>query len=89
MLSSKDRKGEAVARVKVSSKYQIAVPAEARKKLGIKPGDHLLVDIREESILLMPEPKDWAEALAGLHKEIWEGIDPVEYVRGERGVCPD
>lgn len=76
-------------KVKVSSKYQIAVPAEARKKLGIKPGDYLLVHIRDGSILLMPEPKDWEKALRGLHSEIWEGIDPVEYVRKERGVCEE
>ena len=75
-------------RVKVSSKNQIAVPSEIRKKLGIKPGDQLLVEVQGNMILLLPEPKDWIAATQGLGREVWEGIDPVEYVREERGACP-
>ena len=33
-------------RVKVSKKYQIAVPSVVRKQLGIKSGDALLVELR-------------------------------------------
>ena len=75
-------------RVKLSSKNQIAVPAEIRSKLGIEPGDQLLVDVQGNMILLLPEPKDWVAATQGLGREIWQGIDPVEYVREERGVYP-
>ncbi|NLD72439.1 MAG: AbrB/MazE/SpoVT family DNA-binding domain-containing protein, partial [Chloroflexi bacterium] len=32
--------------VKVSSRNQIAVPRAARERLGISPGDRLLVDIQ-------------------------------------------
>jgi AbrB family looped-hinge helix DNA binding protein len=71
-------------RVKVSSRYQIAVPAEARKKLGITRGDQLLVDVRANSIVLLPEPRDYARRLRGLHREVWEGIDPQKYVDQER-----
>lgn len=71
-------------RVKVSSKHQIAVPAKARERLGIKQGDYLLVEIRDGSILLVPESIDPVEALRGLHSEIWEGIDTDEYLRRER-----
>ncbi len=63
-------------RVKVSSRHQIAVPSSARKQLGIEPGDYLLVDIREGSILLIPEPRNHSRELRGLHREIWQGIDP-------------
>ncbi|HSV93919.1 MAG TPA: AbrB/MazE/SpoVT family DNA-binding domain-containing protein, partial [Desulfobacterales bacterium] len=31
--------------VKISTKHQIAVPSEARKKLGLKAGDRLDVEI--------------------------------------------
>jgi antitoxin PrlF len=71
-------------RVKVSNRYQIAVPAEARKKLRIQRGDHLLVDIRSGSIVLLPEPADYSEHLRGLHREVWAGVQPDEYVRQER-----
>lgn len=72
-------------KVKISSKNQIAVPAEVRKKLGVGPGDYLIVEVRDGCAYLMPEPKNWAQSLAGLHKEIWEGVDVAEYIRGERG----
>lgn len=70
--------------VKVSDKFQIAVPAQARRRLGIKRGDRLLVDVRGDHIVLMREPDDYAERLAGLHADVWAGVDPQEYVRRER-----
>jgi antitoxin PrlF len=73
-----------VQSVKVSDKYQIAVPAAVRRQLGIKRGDRLLVDVRGNQIILRREPADYAAELAGLHAEIWEGIDPTEYIRRER-----
>ena len=76
-------------RVKVSSKHQIAVPAEIRRALGIKSGDHLLIDIRGDHVVLIPEPGNYAERLQGLHREIWEGVEPGEYVRQERAAWQD
>jgi AbrB family looped-hinge helix DNA binding protein len=73
-----------VTRIKVSSKNQIAVPAGARRKLGIKSGDHLLVDIQGDHLVLIPEPEDYSEHMHGLHREVWEGIEPQEFVRQER-----
>ena len=75
--------------VKVSSKYQVAVPAAARRQLGIREGDRLLVDVRGNHLLLMREPDDYAKALAGLHAEVWSGVDPQEYVRREREAWTD
>lgn len=70
--------------VKVSSRNQIAVPRIARERLGIKAGDHLLVDVQDGMLILMPQPPDYAARLAGLHREIWEGIDTDAYLQGER-----
>lgn len=71
-------------RVKVSSKHQIAVPAAVRKELHIESGDHLLVEVRNGHILLLPEPSNYSQHLRGLHREIWDGIEPQEYVQRER-----
>ncbi len=71
------------SRVKVSSKYQITLPSIVRRRLGIKAGDHLLVEVREGHVILMPEPESYSEALKR-HPEIWEGIDRQEYLRQER-----
>jgi len=70
--------------VKVSKRYQIAVPALARQILNIKSGDRLLVDIQDGIMVLMPEPENYTEAMVGLHKEIWEGVEAQEYVDQER-----
>lgn len=75
--------------VKVSSKYQIAVPQIARKKLNIKKGDRLLVDVQDGVIVLIPEPKRYSNYLQGLHGEIWKGIDVQKYINGERNAWTD
>ncbi len=73
-----------MARVKVSSKHQISVPSEVRRKLNIRSGDQLLIDIRNGYVVLIPEPKRYAERLRGLHREVWSETDPQEYVHRER-----
>ena len=68
-------------RVKVSKKHQIAVPSAVRKQFGIKSGDE---QVRGGYAILLPEPQDYSQRLRGLHREIWEGVEPQEYVRQER-----
>jgi AbrB family looped-hinge helix DNA binding protein len=75
----------ATTSVKVSAKYQIAVPQIARKKLNIKQGDRLLVDVQDGVIVLIPQPRRYTEYLQGLHGEIWKGVDVQKYLNGERG----
>lgn len=70
--------------VKVSKRYQIAVPALARRLLNIRSGDRLLVDVQDGIIVLIPEPEDYTEAMAGLHREVWEGVDVQKYIDEER-----
>ena len=70
--------------VKVSKRYQIAVPALARRLLNIRSGDRLLVDVQDGIIVLIPEPKDYTEAMAGLHREVWVGVDVQKYIDEER-----
>ena len=71
-------------RVQVTDDFLVAVPDEARRRLKIERGDSLLVEIRDNAIILIPEPHDYARRLRGLHREVWEGIDVDEYVRRER-----
>jgi len=70
--------------VKVSNRYQIALPSVARKQLNIQAGDRLLVDIQEGLIVLSPQPHNYVEYLAGLHQEIWQGVDTTAYLQQER-----
>jgi len=70
--------------VKVSSRYQIAVPHAARRQLNIQRGDRLLVDIQDDMIVLIPAPMNYVSKLAGLHQEIWQDINTNDYLHGER-----
>ena len=67
--------------VKVSTKHQIVVPSEARRALGIEAGDRLSVEVTPEAIVLRPRARRASVRLRGLGSEIWQGVDPVEYVR--------
>ncbi len=42
------------ARVKVTRNYQVTIPAEARRRLGIREGDILIVEVRGEEIVYRP-----------------------------------
>ena len=70
--------------VKVSKRYQIAVPALARQLLNIQSGDRLLVDIQDGMMVLIPRPDNYTVALAGLHQEIWQDVDAQKYIDEER-----
>jgi AbrB family looped-hinge helix DNA binding protein len=70
--------------VKVSSRYQIALPSDARHQLKIEAGDRLLVDVQDGMIILIPLPDNYADALAGRHREIWADVDTDAYLRQER-----
>ena len=67
--------------VKLSSKNQIVVPREAREALQAKPGSRLLVVVRNGTVILVPKPKNHAQAIRGLSKKHY----PKQYLEKERG----
>jgi len=69
--------------VKVSSKHQIAVPSEARRRLGISAGDRLEVEIRDDVIVLRPQKGTVADRLLGMGRGLYPP-DPVTYIRALR-----
>lgn len=70
--------------VKISSKHQIAVPSAIRKELQLEAGDHLLAQVRDGVIVLVPRRGDALDQLRGLHREIWAGQDVQAYIDEER-----
>ncbi len=74
--------------VKVSQRYQISLPSHARQALGINAGDRLLVDVQDGMLILLPQPESFTNHMAGLHSEVWEGIDTASYLREERASWP-
>jgi len=44
-------------RVKLSSKCQIVIPKHVSEALEICPGDELLMEVKEGSLIIYPKPK--------------------------------
>ena len=70
--------------VRLSSKRQIAIPRALCEKVGLRLGQELTIQEAHGRLILWPKPKSYSKALEGLGREIWEGIDPLEYIRKER-----
>jgi AbrB family looped-hinge helix DNA binding protein len=70
--------------VKVSSKQQISLPSEARRRLGIKAGDRLTVQVVDDSLVLRVRPERPSQRMAGIGRHLADGMDPVERIRHER-----
>lgn len=74
----------------VSTKYQVVIPKEVRKKLQVKPGQKLDVSIDREKIILShskaKRKKDWKwpEDYIKNLKDPWEGEDRAKYLEEER-----
>lgn len=57
--------------VKMSSKNQIVVPKEAREALDLRPGDRLVVSVREDDVVEMElQPRDLGGRLEGLLADV-------------------
>ncbi|MEW6162321.1 MAG: AbrB/MazE/SpoVT family DNA-binding domain-containing protein [Nitrospirota bacterium] len=69
---------------KVSKKGQIVIPKEVRETVGISEGDELIVDVERDRVTLKIKPRSYTKRLKGLHKDVWKGVDPKKYVKGER-----
>lgn len=70
--------------VRVSKRYQISLPSAVRKRLGIKQGDRLVVEVKGDMMILRREPRGYVDHLSGLHQEIWRHVDVDAYLDGER-----
>lgn len=77
-----------MAKLKLSSKNQIVVPAQVRQRLKLKQGSSVdMYPIDENRALLIKEPKNggYAQSLRGLGKEVWEDLGGSEkYLQNER-----
>jgi len=75
--------------VRLSTKGQVVLPLEVRKRMGLKPGDRLVV-VGEDDIATLMTPKRYAESLrgaaGGTYGKSRTEIDA--YVRRERRTWP-
>jgi AbrB family looped-hinge helix DNA binding protein len=69
--------------VRVSTKHQIVVPSEARRRLKIEAGDRLDVEI-EGDVIHLRRHLPAGERLRGIGAHLWDGTDPAERIRRMR-----
>ena len=70
--------------IKVNNRYQITLPREICQQLALKPGDELLLDVQGNLLILQSKTPNIVNHLAGLHRNVWQNIDPQEYLNEER-----
>lgn len=72
----------------VSTKYQVVIPKEVRKKLQVKPGQKMNINVIGEQIILSPtsakESWKWPQDYIKNLKDPWEGEDRDKYLELER-----
>jgi AbrB family looped-hinge helix DNA binding protein len=71
-------------RVKVGKRYQIVIPKKVREQLGVNIKDELIMSVRDGWIVMQLMPRKYSEYMQGLGKEVWKGVEAIEYVRSER-----
>jgi|CXWL01.1.fsa_nt_gi AbrB family looped-hinge helix DNA binding protein len=52
----------------LTSKGQVTLPVEIRRKLGLKPGDRLYFDLQDDGLIRV-DPRGYAERTAGILKD--------------------
>jgi len=68
----------------LSSKSQLVLPAQVRRKLGIHPGDRLVVEVEGDHAVIRKAPHSDVAALAAYRSEIWRDYaDDVQKARDE------
>lgn len=71
-------------RTRLSSKSQITLPADYRRRLGVEPGEELLMDFQEDRIVLIKNTGSALDELRALPREIWAGAaDEIQRARDE------
>ncbi|HEX8696063.1 MAG TPA: AbrB/MazE/SpoVT family DNA-binding domain-containing protein [Longimicrobium sp.] len=69
---------------RLSSKSQIVIPVEIRRKLGIEPGDELLLETEDDRIVIRKSTQSALELLESLPKEIWKNAaEEIQRMRDE------
>jgi AbrB family looped-hinge helix DNA binding protein len=60
------------ATAKLTDKYQITIPSEVRKRLGLHAGDVVYLALEEERVVLRGVQGGWTEATRGLGADLWK-----------------
>lgn len=70
--------------VTLGSESQLVLPAEVRRKLGIRPGDRLIVELAGDHAVIRKAPRSDVDALANYRSDAWRDYaDELQRARDE------
>ena len=69
---------------KLTDKYQITIPREVRRRLGLRAGDVIYLALEGEKIVLRGARGGWTEATRGLGADLWKEEGGTEAIERER-----
>lgn len=69
-----------MGQAKLSDKYQIVIPKEARQAMAVKAGDNLIVTSVHGVTFIIPKKKKISDMLRGISK----GMFGEDYLKAER-----
>lgn len=56
---------------KLTSKFQITIPADIRRRLGLHQGDAVVIDLEGNKAVLRPVHGGHVQRMSGLGKDVW------------------
>ena len=56
----------------LTDQYQITIPREVRRRLGLQAGDIIYLALEEEKVVLRGARGGWTEATRGLGADLWK-----------------
>jgi AbrB family looped-hinge helix DNA binding protein len=73
-----------VAVAQLTDEYQITIPEEVRRRLGLRAGDVVYFRLEGDQVVLSGSPGGWTEATRGLGAEMWQTEGGVSAIERER-----
>ena len=75
----------ATTEITLTGKNQVSLPAEQVRSLGWERGDHLLVEMRGDTLVLKRRPASWTDTYAGMFSDIFGSHEETRaYLEHER-----
>jgi len=70
---------------KLTSKFQITIPVDIRRSLGLCQGDSVVIDLEGDKAVLRPIHGGHVERMTGLGAEVWARLGGGDaYIDSER-----
>ncbi len=73
-----------ISTAKLTEKFQITIPADVRRRLGLEAGDLIYLALEGDQVVLRGIKEGWTEAYRGLGAEIWKEAGGASAIERER-----